>query len=445
MASSEQALLHTPDHPAHLAGEICPLCEQPIPPEKLAEIQQRERDRYAEQERKLRRRFAKDKADALAAKDAEIGRVTMAAAAESEKQAKTFEQKEKTIRADATAAAEAKGAKELKTLAEANAQLTGTVQQLRTDNKAAEETAEKRVAAARKKGKQEAETVAAAKLQKAEAERDIVTAELAKKDVAHAKEIKQQRKALEDANTTKLAEKDAEHFRERDKNLRTIQKLERSLERRTADERGEGSEINLYEALRDAFDDDKITRVGKGESGADIWHDVKYKGEVCGRIVYDAKDHGRWATSFAKKLRTDQLAAEAEHAILALAPTAFPSNSRQIELREGVILANPARVVALVTLLREQIIRSHRLSLSSHERDEKMVELYDFINSDRCGQLFSQFDSLMEKMEKLEVAEKKAHDKTWRSRGMLFKDVIKVVRGQLGDEIDRILEGSSHD
>ena len=66
MASTEPSALRVEEAHPHVAGEVCPLCDQPIPPHKLVEIQQRERERAEAQRQQLRKDFEKEKAAALA-------------------------------------------------------------------------------------------------------------------------------------------------------------------------------------------------------------------------------------------------------------------------------------------------------------------------------------------------------------------------------------------
>lgn len=108
----------------------------------------------------------------------------------------------------------------------------------------------------------------------------------------------------------------AEFNRERESFQGKIKEMERQLLKKTSQDLGEGAEIDLYETLREAFPDDRITRVQKGQPGADIHHEVMYKGQSCGKIVIDSKNRHGWQNGFVTKLRQDQTEAGAEHAIL---------------------------------------------------------------------------------------------------------------------------------
>jgi hypothetical protein len=228
----------------------------------------------------------------------------------------------------------------------------------------------------------------------------------------------------------------AKHFEETQRLTGKLDDLARQLERKTANELGEGAEIDLFEGLKQEFEGDQIKRVSKGAAGADIIHDVVHGGQICGRIVYDAKNRNAWRNDYVTKLREDQMTAEADHAILS--SLKFPTDARQLHVQEGVIIANPARVLALVQMLRRHIVQIHTLRLSNVERDSKTDALYEFIRSERCCQLFARIDGHAENLLKLQAQERKAHDATWKRQGTAYP-AIQRDGSELSAEIDRII------
>ena len=258
-----------------------------------------------------------------------------------------------------------------------------------------------------------------------------------KTDKAVEKALAEQRKALGAEKAKTLQKAQADQFEANQKLQKQVEKLKRQLEKKTADELGEGAEIELYEALREEYEGDKITRIKKGQPGADILHEIIRNCQVCGTIVYDSKNHGAWRNSFVDKLKQDQIAARADHAILTT--SVFPSGSRQLHIQDDVIILNPARAVELVRIIRQHIIQTHRLRLSAEEHDEKTQALYEFMTSERCHQLMARHDTVTEKLLEIDVKEKTAHDKVWKKRGQLLKDAQKV-HSDFAAEIDRIIE-----
>jgi hypothetical protein len=248
---------------------------------------------------------------------------------------------------------------------------------------------------------------------------------------------------VEERATTLKEERDAAVLAERTRAFEEAQalrqKLEdltRKLEGKSAHELGEGSEIDLFEQLRDAFQADRIQRVPKGVNGADVIHEVVHNGRVCGKIIYDAKNRDSWQNGFATKLKADKLAQAADHAILS--SNKFPKDKSQVHTQDGVIIANPARVLVIAEILREQVVRMHELRASKEAREEKTVSLYAFVTSDHFKQLVEQVEAQAGKMLELDNKEQEAHRRVWDQRGKLIRTIQKA-RADLTFEVDRII------
>lgn len=249
-------------------------------------------------------------------------------------------------------------------------------------------------------------------------------------------QLQEQREVLEKAKGDAINAEKATAFGERLKLQSKIEELGRALDKKTAEELGEGAEIDLYESLKLEFPSDRIERIQKGQPGADILHVVIHNGKECGKIVYDSKNHGSWRNDFVSKLAKDQMAARAEHAILSTSK--FPAGIRHLHVQDGVILCGPARVVTVVQIVRQHLTRTHTLRLSSEQRLQKTAALYDFITSERCTNLFGRIDSHTEDLLDLQVKEKKAHEITWKKQGELIRSVQRV-RAEVTNEIESIV------
>ena len=311
----------------------------------------------------------------------------------------------------------------------------------------AEAKVEQRIAAALAEANTAAEAVMLSKL--ADFQAKLVLAEQAR--VSAQKEIAALKTAqdaaielrVEERATTLKEERDAAVLAERTRAFEEAQalrqKLEdltRKLEGKSAHELGEGSEIDLFEELRDAFQADRIQRVPKGVNGADVIHEVVHNGRVCGKIIYDAKNRDSWQNGFATKLKADKLAQAADHAILS--SNKFPKDKSQVHTQDGVIVANPARVLVIAEILREQIVRMHELRASKEAREEKTVALYAFVTSDHFKLLVEQVEAQAGKMLELDNKEQEAHRRVWDQRGKLIRTIQKA-RADLTFEVDRII------
>jgi hypothetical protein len=310
--------------------------------------------------------------------------------------------------------------------------------------------AEQKVTAARAEARLAAETAATAKL--ADIQAKLAQAEQAKaaaneqlaalkaaEEAAIEKRVAEVQEGLQRQKEDLLREKEVAVLAEKAKVLKLqsdLADVQRKLEGKSANELGEGSEVDLFEQLKAAFDGDRIVRVGKGVNGADVIHEVIHNGKVCGKIVYDAKNRNAWQNEFATKLRADKIAQGADHAILS--SNKFPKDKAQVHYQDGVIVAAPARVPAIVQLLRDQVVRMHELRVSKEGREQKSIEIYAFITSEHCKQLIDQVETQAARMLELDGKEQEAHRRLWDQRKKLITTVQKA-RSDLVFEIDRII------
>src|ERR1051325_4401534 len=210
-------------------------------------------------------------------------------------------------------------------------------------------------------------------------------------------------------------------FEEKTKLTEQLAEMQRRLERKTAHELGEPAEVDLFQVLEAAFPRDRVSRVPKGRPGADIIIEVFQHDEAIGSIVIDCKNHARWSNRFTEKLRSDQIAAKSDFSILS--STVFPTGERQLAMKDGVIIAHPQRVLALVQLLRRQIIDNHRLKLTADERQSKAERLFAYMVSPEAGEEFERLHKATDALIEIEVREVESHRLVWRKRGELLHDV----------------------
>jgi hypothetical protein len=252
--------------------------------------------------------------------------------------------------------------------------------------------------------------------------------------------LNSQREVLEKAKEDAVNAEKARAFEENQKLTNKVTDLQRALENKTAEELGEGAEINLFEALKKEFPEDDIRRIPKGTPGADILHVVMLSGKKCGTIIYDSKNHNQFRTEHVSKLQADQLAAEAEHAILSTRK--FPQGTRQLHLQEGVLLANPARVVLIATLIRQHLLQLQAQRVSDIERDSKTAALYDFIVSERCSSLLARIDERADDLLEQQTKEIRWHENNWKKQGEAIR-AIQKAKADLENQVSHIIGTSS--
>ena len=384
--------------------DTCPWCGQPIAHEKFIEIKARIRANERARTRDLERRL-RDEQDAI------LAQVQAAAELQIKKANRLFEAQAADARRKADAAIKA-----------ANKQVQSLVRAARDEERKKSRAA---VAAA------SAET---ARL-RAEADQRLAEQRAHDDDVLKAR-LREQRDALDKATVEAINAEKAKAFTDRQKLEARLTQLQRQVAHNAAAELGEGAELNLYEQLRDEFPGDTIVSVKRGQPGADLVHTVIENGRECGHIVYDSKSRAAWRNSYVSRLLDDKIAAKADHAVLVT--RVFPAGQAQLYVQDGVIVANPARVLALAQMIRKHVVQQATLRLSDEARAENTMRLYDFITSDRCSVLLEQIGTVSDKLLDLDVKEHRAHTATWKQRGQLIRE-IQQARGTLVTEIDLVL------
>jgi hypothetical protein len=491
MGTAPSPLTSTSVPHIHLSAETCPVCERPIPHEERARIEAKDRARNAEITSRLQEQFARQKTQDEAKAKAEFDRLkresdaaiealkkesatkqaeaveqekrasearyaakiteTESARTEAERQTAEFKSelenlrkvsaetideikthfayKEAAAREEARATAMADVAEKVaqaeiakNQAVEAQAAIKQELEQVRRENAAAIEKAQNDASA-----KEEALlTAAQEQLKTAKSEHESILTE----------RLAEQRESLEKAGLKTLQDERASWFNEKQKLEEKLQDVTRQLQNKNSDELGEGAELDLFELLKAEFPEDKITRFAKGEPGADTLHEIYQNGKLCGRIIYESKNSLRFSQNYIAKLRQDQLAANADQAILSTHK--LPGSAKQVHVQDSVIVCHPGRVTALAHIVRRHIVQMHCQRHSNEERASKTEALYEFVTSSKCDQFLDDIKAYSKTLEDIDVNELKAHQKTWKQRGEVIRK-IQRSQGELRSAIDRII------
>ncbi len=262
--------------------------------------------------------------------------------------------------------------------------------------------------------------------------------ELATATAQLAAEVARQREALQADHDRALLKVKADANRENERLQKKTKELQRALEKRTANDLGDGQERDIDAELRKAFmppsGEDAIQRVARGELGADILHDVRYRGATCGRIVYDSKNHKAWRADFLSKLRQDRARHDAACAVLVT--TAFPAGVRYFCVDDDVCIVHPDAVVHVARILRRSLIALHRQGISLQARAGKMAALYRYLASGDFADQIRTAEQLVADLRTLDARERDAHDRVWKERERLVTRTKATI-----DEIDTQITG----
>ncbi|HVR41004.1 MAG TPA: DUF2130 domain-containing protein [Thermoanaerobaculia bacterium] len=246
------------------------------------------------------------------------------------------------------------------------------------------------------------------------------------------KELADVRQILQKDRDAALARREAEFARERDALQKKIVDISRRVSKRGG-EIADGTEIDLYDELRGAFRDDQLTR----RSAGNLQLDIRYKNKSAGKLLIATKPRAAWQQAFVTKLRQEQSEAGADHAILATA--VFPTGKKELFVDSDVIVVAPARVRAIVEVLRKALVAMHVAKLSDAERADKLNRLFKFMTSALFKRKLAEASELTSEALQIDVDEKRAHDLVWRKRGTVLTRIRQVLR-DIDTDVSAIVE-----
>ena len=209
---------------------------------------------------------------------------------------------------------------------------------------------------------------------------------------------------------------EAEYRKKIEDAQRSNEELRRKLDQGSQQLQGEVLELELENMLAGAFVHDLIEEVKKGQRGADVVQTVRTPaGQICGRIIWEAKRAENWSDKWLQKLKDDQQAANADIAVIVT--TAMPKGSAHSFHRIGdVWVVSPEVMRPVAETLRVILLEAQRLKLVNTGRNEKMEQLYNYLSSGQFAQkvrtMLEGFESMRGDLEQ----EKRAMQRIWAKR-----------------------------
>ena len=127
---------------------------------------------------------------------------------------------------------------------------------------------------------------------------------------------------------------EAEYKKKIDDAQKANEDLRRKLDQGSQQLQGEVLELGLEHMLQSAFFHDQIDEVKNGQRGGDVIQTVRTaSGQVCGKIIWEAKRAENWSEKWLQKLKDDQQEANADIAVLVT--TAMPKGNSETFCRMG--------------------------------------------------------------------------------------------------------------
>lgn len=250
------------------------------------------------------------------------------------------------------------------------------------------------------------------------------------------RKLDEDRKTIREQEAVKSAE---EHrLREADKEKlitdlrKQIGELQRKAELSSQQAQGEVQETELESLLRTTFRSDAIEPVAKGTRGADVLQIVKdERGNVCGKIIWEAKRTKSWSDAWIQKLKDDQRAAKAELAVLVT--QTLPKEIARFGCLEGVWTTDFSSAVGLATALRVNLIDVYYARAAMAGMDDAKDRIFRYLSGPEFKQrvegILEPFKSMKQDLD----AERRAMEKIWAKREAQLNRVIHSTAGLHGD------------
>ncbi|MGQ0655015.1 MAG: DUF2130 domain-containing protein, partial [Betaproteobacteria bacterium] len=221
------------------------------------------------------------------------------------------------------------------------------------------------------------------KLREAEEKRQNQELEYQRKLDAERKAIEEKARASASAD---FERREAQYKAQIESAKQEASDLKRKLEQGSQQNQGEALELGLEAMLKAAFPLDEVVPVPKGVNGADLLQRVRSpSGQLCGTIIWEAKETKNWSQGWLRKLKDDQQAVGAEIAILVT--SAMPRDTREPFLRDSdVWITRFPAARPLAEALRNTLLEMHKLRQANSGRSEKMELLYNYICSPQFAQ-----------------------------------------------------------
>lgn len=260
--------------------------------------------------------------------------------------------------------------------------------------------------------------------------------------------IAEERKSIEEK--AKLKEQEANFLKTQESehlinNLKQqLENMQRKMEQGSMQVQGEVMELELEKLLSQTFPFDEITEVLKGANGADILHKVRnLQMNDCGTIVFESKRAKTFTTSWIEKLKADMR--HHKGLIPVLVTEVLPKEMKQFGLKDGVWICTFNEAIALVTVLRQNLLSLYEQKVAGENKGEKQQMLYDYLTSHEFAHHIEFVLSGFKAMQETLTKEKKVAIKNWKEREkqieMMTQNTIEIygsIKGIAGNSVKEV-------
>ena len=179
---------------------------------------------------------------------------------------------------------------------------------------------------------------------------------------------------------------------------------------------GEGGELLVEDVLQLAFKNDDVREIKKGELGADCIQTVLNSSNIiAGIIVWESKRAKTWSSKWVTKVKTDRQREKGDFSVIV--SDILPKGKSSMESIDDLVwVCKFEHVKAMATLLRMALIRTTDKLIHSEGKEEKAVELYNYMTGDQFTQAMGLVrDSYIQDLSDI-ATEERSMKTRWNSR-----------------------------
>lgn len=268
------------------------------------------------------------------------------------------------------------------------------------------------------------------------------------REIENQKKLQQEREKIKEEVFKTESEKSqlklAELQKQLDDTKKALEEAQRKSSQVSQQLQGEVLELQLEEVLKEAFSQDEVIPVKKGELGADIRHVVKSpKGFDCGTILWEFKRTKDWKDKWLSDLK-ENLRNEKANIPVIISAT-LPKDIQSIGLKSGVWVASQEFILPLATLLRKNLLDVAYQKAVLANKTGKADMIYSYVTSDV---FVHQVQSIVETYFniKTQIAkERGTYEKLWKAREeqaeQIFRTTAQIVgsiQGTVGAAMPQI-------
>ncbi|GBL34751.1 golgin subfamily A member 6-like protein 1 [Filimonas sp.] len=210
-----------------------------------------------------------------------------------------------------------------------------------------------------------------------------------------------------------------------------IDEQKRKMEQGSMEQQGEIQENIIKERLISLFPFDEVSDVPKGKKGADFIHVIRnMQGEMCGQIIYESKNTKNWSNDWVEKLEHDVREQKSDMGVII--SQVLPKDVKSIGKHRSIWICGIHEFEGVAAMLREAVLKIHESKISQENKGDKMVRLYDYLNSNEFKQkwdaILSGFKNMKDSIDK----QRKFYNNTLAEQEQIANGILINANNFLG-------------